>query len=147
MPTLQISGPYLRQYPYIFKELKSLHIWHDTRYVEVVTKELVFRDSKHEPIGSMQYDPQVTVILHSGEQMQLTLPNTLPVLEHHPTPPMHSGWLSDMKYVECNKKGKIRLHFRTLTAAQALELLEWLEQERPALEQRMQEEDEQGHIS
>lgn len=140
MPTMQISGPYLREYPYIFKELKRLHIWHNTRYVEIVTKETVFKNSKGEAIGSMQYDPQATVVLHSGEQVQLTLPNTLPILEHNPFPPQHSGMLSRLKYVEYNEKGKVRLTSRTLTASQALSLLEWLEQERPTLEKKTQEE-------
>lgn len=140
MPTMQISGPYLREYPYIFKELKRLHIWHNTRYVEIATKETVFKNSKGEAIGSMQYDPQATVVLHSGEQVQLTLPNTLPILEHNPFPPQHNGMLSRLKYVEYNEKGKVRLTSRTLTASQALELLEWLEQERPTLEKKTQEE-------
>jgi hypothetical protein len=147
MPTIQISGPYLRQYPYIFKELKRLRIWHDTRYVEIVTKELTFRNSKHEPFGSMQYDPCVTAVLHSGEQVEIALPNTLPVLEHNPLPPQHNGMLSTRKYVEYNEKGKVHLNTRTLTASQALEMLEWLELERPALEKKVKEEDEQKLIS
>lgn len=138
MPTMQISGPYLREYPYIFKELKRLHIWRDVRYVEIVTKELTFRNSKREPFGSMQHSPVATVILHSGVQVQLTLPNTLPILEHNPFPPQHNGMLSRLKYVEYNEKGKVRLTSRTLTASQALELLEWLEQERVTLEKKAQ---------
>ncbi len=146
MPTTYISGPYLQHYPAILNELKRLHISLSTvRYVEVITQEIVFRHSNREPFGSMRFNPQATAILHTGESVKLTLTQ----LEKS-APRLHNGHIGDGKTVRYKKKvwnedietymPGIRLSSRTLTVHQALELLEWLEQERPVLEQKVQEE-------
>lgn len=150
MPTTHISGPYLREYPTIIRELKRLHIsLHDVRCVEIITGEIVFRDSQREPFGSMQFNPQATVILHSGESVELTY-----VTLEKCIPTLHTGYLGGSRSVRHKKRvwdeilekdvPGIRLKSRNLTADQALELLEWLEQERPALEQKAQEEAKLG---
>lgn len=146
LPTVYISGPYLQQYPDIVTELKRLHIWGNVRLVELTAKEVVFKDSSKREVAKMLHSPLATAILHTGEQIQLTLNR----LAYNPVPTPHDGYLGGAKSVKYKKKvwnevietymPGIRLSSRTLTVHQALELLEWLEQERATLEQKVQEE-------
>jgi hypothetical protein len=175
MSTIQISGPYLRQYPAILNELKRLHILLDVRYVELTTKtasELGYTPQADEEVidttspdfaehfkGFTYVNPQQAVaVLHTDEKVPLTINE---YIHYYSEPTLHTGDLGDggsVVYrdrvwsnsldadVEGIRIGKndSRGDYTYLTAKQALELLEWLEQERSTLEEKAQGEERAG---
>jgi len=178
MPTIQISGPYLRQYPVILDELKRLHIVSDVRYVELTTKtasDLGCTPDVNEQVidttspdfvehfkGFTYVNPQQAVaVLHTDEHVPLTINE---YIHYDPESTLHTGELgdggsvvyrdrvwsnsldTDVEGIRIDKNDS-RGDYTHLTAKQALELLEWLEQERATLEEKAQENDEQGRIS